>query len=344
MRAFGEKFRAWNSSRYKERRVAIKLEMAVGVALWLVSHDDVTPGSGTVLDARLVSINQSSQTLHPEDGRAEIGTLAFIAADIDQDISDNLRSQLLTNDRGLAGKTVELYIGDANLSFADYELHTTQILDRVRVDASGTRYRFQCRDVQRFLRTSILSPVETTLTSAVSATDTTIPVTDTSEFVGVDHGTSWTDAPSTDGVIYLRIEDEIIRTLAADATSTTFTNCVRGVLGTIAEAHDTDADAGVNPEKGEKVTEAIYLELPVPKLAYALQTGVLLNQSGDTLPDHWHAGMAEGFASSAEYEGIGADIYDPSDDTAGIIFRFIDPGEADAKQFVEQHLMAPLGL
>lgn len=344
MQAFNAAFRAYNRSASKERRYAISIAMDVGVTLWVVSHADVTPGSGTVLAGELESLSVVSQTLHPEEGRAEIGTLSFSAIDYAQSLSDELQDQLQASGHGAIGKAVELYVGDARLAFGDYVLRTTQILDRVTSSRAGTKYTFRCRDAQRFLRTDIFTPVETTLTAAISDTDTTISVISTAAFIGVNHGTSWSDAPSTDGVIYIQIEDEIIRTLAADAAATQFTNCVRGVLGTRAAAHDTDENAAIEPDAGEKVVEVVYLELPAPKLVGAIETGVLWNQSGDTLPAHWHAAAPAAFVSEAEHEAIGLDIWDPADDTEGVIFRFVNPGPTDAKQFVEQSVLAPLGL
>jgi len=286
--AFNKILGAYNASAQKERRFAIRIEIASGVYVWVVSHSDVTPGTGTVLAARLSSVSNISQRLYPLDGRAEIGSLSFDAVDINQALSSELRTQLLTNDRGAFGKTVQFYLGDARADFSSYEVETTQVLQSCTVGRSGTEYKFRCRDVQREERKDALDPKETRLTAGISETDTTIPVISTADFEGLDHGTSFSDAPSTSGVIYFRIDDEIIRTLEADATATTFTNCVRGVLGTQAEPHTTDEDAPTTPDKGKKVEEVIYLEMPAPKLAYAVQTGNLINQVG-TLPDHWHA-------------------------------------------------------
>jgi|GEM_PF-2237873 len=343
MRAYNKEFGALNASNQKEPRFAIHIAMGGGTDLWIVSHDDVTIGSGTTLNARVETVRAVSQRLRPLEGRAEIGALSFSAVDVGQAISDKLRTELLTNSRGVLGKTVKLYVGDSRIAIGSYELESTQVLQSCTMSHSGGKYEFRCRDVQRAEREDILDPVETRLTANVTDTATTITVADTSEFDSLDHGTSFTDAPSATGVIYFKIDKEIIRTLATDVTATTFVNCVRGVLGTRAASHTTDEDAATSPDRGKKVTEVIYLEMPIPKMIYALQTGALINQGG-TLPAHWHAAMSSGDVKLTEYTAIGADLYDPADDTAGVVFRFVDPGKQDAKRFIEQDLLRPGGM
>ena len=343
MRRYNREFGALNASSAKQRRYAIRIDMGGGSIVWVVSHADVFPGPGTILLARLSSISNVSQRLRPHEGRAEIGSLSFSAIDADESLSAELRSELLSTNRGALGKEVQLYIGDARIPFVRYELDTTQVLQSCRVGRSGTEYRFQCRDKQRAIREDVFDPVETRLTQNVSDTDTTITVASTAAFVGVDHGTSYSDAPSTDGVIYIEIDDEIIRTTAADATPTQFTNCVRGVLGTRPAAHTTDAGASANPDSGKRVREVVYFEMPVAKAAYAVMTGALLNQVG-TWPSHWTAGMGAADVKLTDYTGIGPDVYDPSDDTRGVIFRFVQPGKQDAKRFLEKSLLFAAGL
>ena len=343
MRVFNKILGAYNASSTKERRYAIRIDVADGVVLWVVSHPDVVPGTGTVLDGLVNSVSNVSQRLYPLDGRAEIGSLSFDAVDTNQGLSDGLRTQLLTEQRGALGKRVRFYLGDRRAPFSAYELVTTQILVSCKVSRGGTRYAFSCRDVQREERVDALDPLETRLAANISDTDTTIPVIDATLFEGLDHGASFSDAPDTEGVIYFEIDDEIIRTLAEDATATTYTNCVRGVLGTRAAAHTTDEAATTSPDKGKKVREIVYLEMPAPKLAYALQTGILIGQAG-TMPDGWNAGMGADSVKLTDYTGIGLDVYDPDDDTAGVSLRFVDPGKQDVKRFVEQEILRPLGL
>ena len=343
MRVFNKILGAYNASSTKERRYAIRIDVADGVVLWVVSHPDVVPGTGTVLDGLVNSVSNVSQRLYPLDGRAEIGSLSFDAVDTNQGLSDGLRTQLLTEQRGALGKRVRFYLGDRRAPFSAYELVTTQILVSCKVSRGGTSYAFSCRDVQREERVDALDPLETRLAANISDTDTTIPVIDATLFEGLDHGASFSDAPDTEGVIYFEIDDEIIRTLAEDATATTYTNCVRGVLGTRAAAHTTDEAATTSPDKGKKVREIVYLEMPAPKLAYALQTGILIGQAG-TMPDGWNAGMGADSVKLTDYTGIGLDVYAPDDDTAGVSLRFVDPGKQDVKRFVEQEILRPLGL
>lgn len=344
MRSVSQAWGSLNASRTRERRFFFKIETIPGDEtgdVYIRSHTDISiTTTGTIIDARPKSHPKiRTQTLNPDEGRATIGTLTFDAIDIDSSLTAIQRLNLNTSDIGWRNKRVEYHSGFKQIDAADYELEDTQLIDRVTY--SRGVYQFRCRDVQREARKRIAEPVEMRLAQPLDATSTTIEVATTAGLEAVEHGTSYSDAPSAT-VAYVQIDDEIIRVPAAGIGASQLTNCVRGVLGTRAAEHTTDEGAAT--ARGKKVTEVIYLELPVPKLVYALLTGVLIQQVG-TLPDHWHLGIAAAdFVRLSDFQSIGSDLYDENDDTLGMIERYILTEAEDGKAFIEKEILRKYGL
>lgn len=108
----------------------------------------------------------------------------------------------------------------------------------------------------------------------------------------------------------------------------------RGALGTVPAAYGYDSGAADRV----KVTEHIYYELPAIKLAYAILTGTLYGSS-DTIPDHHNLGISTDWISTSEFTQFSDDIWDASDDTAGIILRFSGLKKTNAKKFIEEELL-----
>lgn len=119
-----------------------------------------------------------------------------------------------------------------------------------------------------------------------------------------------------------------------------FYNCVRGVLGSQAAVHEVDST--VDADKKPLVEEYVYLEMPLPKLIKALITGDLHGQSGKTLPPGWHAGIDSVFFAEADYTSIGVDLWDTTDDTAGMVFRFTGLKRQNTKQFIAEQCLLPM--
>ena len=134
---------------------------------------------------------------------------------------------------------------------------------------------------------------------------------------------------------YVRVEDEVIR--YTGKTSTSFTGCDRGVLGTLAKTHTVDTTKATSSRL--PVEEYVYLEMPIPKLIMALLTGTLYNQAGASLPTSWNAGVAAAYLNTSEF--IGSSVYDLylyTDDTKGISAFFKGLKKTDAKTFIEREL------
>jgi len=280
-----------------------------------------------------------TQTLNPDEGRATIGTMSFDAIDIGGSLTDELRNALLGSGIGWRQKRAQYYSGFRQIGAAEFELEDTQLIDRVTY-ARGV-YQFRCRDIQRELRTKIFEPMVARLAQPLSATATTIEIFFNPGFAAKSQGTSYTDGASGT-YLYVKIDAEIIRVPAAGIGSTQLTTCTRGVLGTRPAAHTTDENATAS--RAKSVTEVIYLELPVPKLVYALLTGNLIGEAG-TLPAHWNLGIDAGtYVRLADFSGIGSDFYVQADDTQGMIERYVLTEAEDGKVFIERDILRKYGL
>jgi len=182
-----------------------------------------------------------------------------------------------------------------------------------------------------------------TLSAPVAVGASTVDVTDASAFrsAGVGNITdgintnsiSWTgksgnQLTGVSGVVNAFVTDDDIY----DAIG-------RGALNTKSVAHEVDASA--DTDRRTPVEEVIYLEMPATKLAYALLTGILYNQSGATLPSHWHLGISTAYVSTSSYTGIGADLWNPLDDTAGFILRFDNLTKRKGKKFIQEQVDLP---
>lgn len=340
MRDFGSVWQAAASARRREPRFVFTLTLGGtgSEELHFLSHEDIEMGSvQSWLTVKPIQAVVTTLKLLADEGRTETGSFNFDVADLERSLTSEMRSQLLLLNRSPRREFARFYAGFKDIDFADFELIQTQEINAVTDKGNGV-WSFKANDVTRNLKKKIFEPKRTFLTADITAEATTMNVADTSEFEMVEHGTSFTDAPSST-VGYIKIEDEIIR--YTGKTATTFTGLTRHVLRTKLSAHVNDEDA---TEDGRReVKEVIYLELPAPKLAYALATGILLNQTG-TLPAHWAASLIAAEIVLTEFQNIGEDLYSFTDDTVGIPLLLIDPGASDAKTFIEKHVCFPIGL
>lgn len=345
MRTDSAAFAAINSSSSKEPRfvVEISFDSASTDLYYLTSHSDAfLPVGATQYTHRAIArrgISGTTQKIDPRNGRSTIGAITVKALDIGDELTTIISTKLAAGD-GLRGKRVRVYMGfnDASFTaFTDYQLIQTQIVESVSFDSKSRSYSFRLADIQRKMREDIFDLASTNITSTVSDTDTTINVISTSGFELVEHGTSYTDAPSAT-VGYIKIGDEVIR--YTGTTSTTFTGCTRAVLNTKAAIHEISS--GSDDDRQPEVEEFVYLEMPAVKLAYALLTGSIYNQAA-TLPENWHLGISTTFVQTSAFINVGSDWWDPSDDTTGVIVRFTGTDKTDGKKFIEKELMLLLG-
>lgn len=333
MRADTATFHVANVAPQKSPRFVVGIIFDVG-SIYITSHDDVPSVPGIVLAGALQDPSAMSQKIVPDEGRSEIGTLAFSVVDLSSSFTSEARSKL-GDGKGLRGKEVRLYVGYEGLDFTQFQRFQTQVVADASFDEGV--YTVQCRDITREQRKEIFEPKQTTLRDSISATASTIPVYVTSGFNTVFHGPSYSDAPSAT-VGYIKIDSEIIR--YTGKTADTFTGCTRGVLNSRAVEHQVDA--GTTADRRPKVEEFVYLELPAAKLAYAILTGVLYGDAA-TLPSHWHLGISTSWVRLSDFTGIGADLWEPALDTSGFVARFTALKKTDGKKFLESELYQLLG-
>ena len=129
-------------------------------------------------------------------------------------------------------------------------------------------------------------------------------------------------------------------TVGASTTTLTaqrqFYNCTRARLNTKAVEHVMSSPLPAE-DKREKITEIIYIEGPIPKLAYAVLTGSLYG-TVNVLPDNWHLGVSTAFVATSEFINIGTDFWDTTDNTVGQKAIFEAPKKTTGKKFIETEL------
>lgn len=327
-------FAAANTAPWKSPRVVVAIIFETN-SLYFTSHGDIPNVPGVVQNWTVLEPSVVSQRLNPDQGRAEIGSASFRLVDKGGATTANIRSRLAAG-AGLRNRTVKFWMGYEGLDFSQFVLFQTQIVTGVTYDAGV--YDIQCADIQRETRKDIFDLAQTNLTAAVGIADTTITVASTAAFALLAHGVTYTDAPSST-VGYVKIGSEIIR--YTGKTSTTFTGCTRGVLGTKAAAYTVDTSVPV--DRREKVTEHVYLELPAVQLIYALLTGVLHGEAA-TLPTTWHLGIDPSWVRLADFTGIGRDLWDTTTPNNSVIVRFAGVTKTGGKAFIEKELLLLLAV
>lgn len=338
MRIDAANFATANQSPSKEPRYVIEVsfDSANTDLYYFTSHADAAlPVAALSIDGVVKGISGTSQNVTPEKALATIGTLSFQVVDFGDSIR-TLQYDKQQLGKSLRGKRTRVYIGYAGLVWADYSLVTTQIISDVSYDKEA--YNFNCADVQREARKDVFELGKTNLSQSLLIGETTVNVYATVAFVALEHSNSFSDAPSQT-VYYFKIEDEIIR--ATGKTATSFTGCTRGVLNTKEVDHTVDASA--SEERRTLVTEYVYLELPPPKLAYAILTGILIGQGGATLPPTWHLGISTDYVRESDFSSIGSDLFDTADDSLGLVLRFAGLEKQDGKKFIEKELLLLTG-
>lgn len=339
MRADTAAFALANSAPFKEPRYVVELsfDSANTTLGYFTSHSDAAlPGGGTVTHGTVEKIGGTSQTLNPEQARSTIGAISFTLTDAASAVTDLLNAQL-TAGRSTRRQRARVHVGYEGKAWADYTRIATQMVDGITFE-DGT-YAIRCTDIQREMRKDIFEAAATTLATTLTADATTVEVYDSSKFSMVAHGASYSDAPNST-VGYLLIQDEAIR--YTGKTATQFTGCTRGALNTRAAEHKVDT--GATAERRTEVQEYVYIEMPAVKLAYALLTGILYGQGGATLPGAWHCGIPTSYVRTADFTGIGTDMWDPADDTKGFPVRFEGLGKIDGKKFLEEEILLLCGI
>jgi len=349
VRILSEAFRGANLSYNREPRLVLKI-LNENRTIYIASANDIAitdPGAAILVDA-VTTCGGSSQKVNPERGYSTIGSTVVGVAAGDQwkaatgaseDLTDLLRDFLVTYNDTITNNKAELYTGFKGLDFADYL--KVQTLWVSQVDNGEREYRIGLSDVQRFTRKSVFSNLAKTQVDANFGPSELgdLLVGSTGRFERVDHssvwpGTAWRDAPG-EKVGYFTASgttetgdsvEEVLRWTAK--TADTFTIDRRGCFGT----RPVTLEEGVTELK-----EFVYLDLPIPAMILAIQTGDLYGVPGETLPDHWHAGVTADLVDLNSYETIGADFW-------AFQPEFIGVSKESAKGFIAEQCLAPFNL
>jgi len=315
-------------------RYVITIEFG-GDLIALTSHTDIVwPDATQTISGVISGVSQVSQRLNVLESRSTVGRLSIKAIDYSNEISSMLAT-MLSLGFGARNRRVRYYIGFEGFVASEFSMMATQYISEITFDDG--EYRINCHDPQARLKQRIFSVKRTILTSTVAVDATTVNVADTSDFELVVHGASYTDAPNST-VGYILIDDEVIRYTGKTATS--FTGCTRGAFGTKPKEHEVgDGETSRRPE----VREYVYLELPAIKMAYALLTGIV-HPDATTLPDHWHTGIEPELIDFDSFTGIGRDLWDPTNDLAGMVIRFTGPEDEESKAFIEREIYRMAGV
>ncbi|NWN92304.1 fibronectin type III domain-containing protein [Marinobacter adhaerens] len=307
--------------------------------IYLTSHP-VEGISGEVFESVLTDISGTTQKINPDKALSEIGALSFSA--LDDQLTEKQREKL-NDGLGLRGKRVRFYAGFQQLDWSNYTLVQTQIIRSASY--KDLVYSWKCSDIQREMRKEVFEVKSTALARTLEPGDTEVEVYNTADFQMVKQPPSpsgKTDAPGQKvGYIILEGDNrkEIIR--YTGTTGTKFTGCTRGVLGTRPIRVEKSDDEG--SDNAPKVEEYVYLEMPAPMLAYAILTGNIYGEPGETLPDHWHLGIKPEYIRTADYVGIGEDLWDIDNPDNGLPARIAGVTEEDGKQFVEEQFFLLMG-
>lgn len=338
MRIDNSAFAEVNDSQWQAPQFVVSIDFGDDDLFYLTSHPVTGLAGENVIEGVLVSVSGTSQKLNPDKANSEIGSLNFEALD---DGLTALQADRLSDGKGLRGKTVKFYVGDAELQWSDFILATTQIVDEAGY--KDLSYSFKCADVQRMLREDIFKPKETRLNGDLGAEDDEILVLSTSGFEPYQFPDIQGAVVAGEKVGLLRIEgddDEFEIASFSSKEPGKFTGVKRGLLGTTALSLERGQG---DQESGPKITEFVFLEMPGPMLAYAVLTGAIYGYPGEYLPDHWHLGVPAEFIRTSDFENIGEDLWVPADPNQGVKIRLAGLEEEDGKKFLEEEVFALMG-
>ena len=337
MRVVPDDYISYQYASSKKPVQVVEVEFDTDELIYITSHAGVaTPGGETFVEGCLSSISSTSQTIDPSQGRSTIGSIRFSALDIDSAITDILKARDDGGD-GFRHKTCRVYQAFEGMTWAQISANLVQTQIITGLSENKGLYSFQLSDVQRAARKNIFSKAKARLSATVSAAATLIPVFTTDGFETLLHDGSFTDAPDA-RVGYLLIDDEVIRytgTVVDETLGLSFVVDERGALNTVAAEHEVDPED--TSDRATYAEEFIYLEMPAPKLIYAILTGDLYGQGSEVMPANWHLGIDPSFVRLADFTDIGVDLWDV-DNEQGFILRFAGEKEQDGKQFIEQQI------
>lgn len=177
-----------------------------------------------------------TQTLDHEKGRgSSVQTMTMALIDKNQAITRLISPGGVVED--VLGRRAKVYLGFNDTGYkTDFIPIFKGIIDDI--SAGPGIIRIQIGNSEQKKRQEIFTKVQTNLDGAIDASQSTITVDSTTNFLA--SGTKPDGSPETAFKRYIRIDDELIE--YTGLTATTFTGCVRGQLGSVAVSHDDDTN------------------------------------------------------------------------------------------------------
>lgn len=217
--------------------------------IWRIGDPDIFIGLAGLLIGGQVSVedqeniiswtggtsNTINQVLNVDKGTNEsVSTLKVALLD-----KGLVASRLITPGEiveDILGRRCKIWIGEAESSWKDdYIIIFRGVIDDV--DAKSGVVTLNCASPDVLKKSTTFTIGETETTAAMDASQTSIAVTDTSDFLDVF--TNISGGIDTSLKLYIKIDDEIMR--YESLTGTSFGTLTRAQLGTIAATHDSGA-------------------------------------------------------------------------------------------------------
>lgn len=252
----------------------------------------------------LNSLQGAGSQITVDEGRSSLGQVTFSILDKDQVFT------YLAFQYQMANRMVQVFGGFADLQEDEFVLlFTGRILDYTLAQDNVT-WNLQAVNLLQDQKTDLFNSFSK-LTADVSDVDVTLPVASTDKF-----------AAATGGLLYLRIEDEVIS--YTGVTGTDFTGCTRGLMGTMPAPHAS----------GTEVRNLVFLQGNPLTLALQIltSTGDGSNGSYDVLP------ACAGLAIPVQF--IDVERFEHQRDVwvNSITFTFRESAKVTGKSFLEEQI------
>lgn len=300
---------------------------------------DGLSGTNVYTSCLNADISGTSQKISPEKSVSTIGEITFSC--LDDGLTQLQKSKLLAR-KGLRNKRVVFYVGEAGFSWSNFVIATTQVIKSC--EYKDGIYTYSCADVQRELRQEIFDVKKTTLSASIAENATTIPVYGTTGFQLVRQPASPTGIVDAAGqkVGYIKLSNGCIVRYTG-LTGNSFTGCTWGVLNSAHLIAPIDKDDDSNADNAPKIEEYVYREGPAVMLAYELMTGYCWGFAGDRLPDHWNMNIDPSLIRTSDFQFIGVDWWDITNNDKGVAAVISGVTKTDGKKFIEEQILTMLG-
>jgi len=268
------------------------------------SDGPITSPTGSVPEKWMNNLQGAGAQITVDEGKSSLGAVTFSLLDKDDKITRmafqyQLGNRAVTIKSGFQGMPEEKFVTVVTGRILDYTLAQDNI-----------NWNFQVVNYLKDEKQDVFKAFNK-LTAPVTAVDVTVNVASTALF-----------PTATAGVLYVKIEDEVIS--YTGTTPTSFTGCVRGQLGTVAAAHAVDVET----------TNLVVLQGNPLTLALQILTSTGLGTNGpyDVLPTCAGLGIDQANIDVTKFESE-RDRW-----LSAVNFRFEEFDKVEGKKFLEEQI------